>query len=409
MNKLERIIHQSLEGKPALRNTLKKIYQASLSIVPTTNINEENVVVRPNCFYGFHNLCPWSKDNKYLLTHRFQTPDDRLPEKGQKIEVGVFFGENHQSYRKITETNVWNWQQGAMLQWLGGGHRLILNDWKEGRHCARVLDVSGEGVGEFATPVSAAAPDGSSFVSFCFDSLSEGLHGYGYAYRATPGRRKNLGDRLLHIDCATGEIDTLVTIGDVLKLSPRKLPAEAFHFFSHCLYSPSGKFLMFFHRWKSNTSDLGTQVVIYDFEAGRAHVLPLGEFVSHASWHTDRYAFLYAENTEGVRGYFLVDCLLDNARPMAFEGLGCDGHPQVLAQSPRAVTDTYPDRFRMQKLYVMDLERSACELLLSLKIPFRFRDAVRCDFHPRWDRSGQYISFDSAHTGVRSHCTIRVQ
>lgn len=409
MNKLEGIIHQSLEGRPALRNTLKKIYQASMSIVPTSNINEESVVVRPNCFYGFHNICPWSKDNKYLLTHKFQTPDDRLPEKGQKIEVGAFSGEGYQTYSKITETNVWNWQQGSMLQWLGDGHRLILNDWKGGGHRARVLDVSGKEVWEFEAPVSAVAPDGSSFVSFNFDSLSEGLRGYGYAYTEAPTSNSNLGGRLQIIDCATGNIGTIINIEDVLKLSSKNIPSEAFQFFSHCLYSPSGKLLMFFHRWKSNSSDLGTQVVIYDFETQGTHILPLGDFVSHASWYTDRYAFLYAENGSGVRGYFLVDCTQGTVIRTSFDRLICDGHPQVLDQSSRVVTDTYPDRFRMQKLYMMDLDRSSCELLLSLKIPFKFRDEVRCDFHPRWDRSGRYISFDSAHTGVRSHCTVRVQ
>lgn len=410
MNRLERTLHQSLEGRPRLRNSLKFFYQAALSSLPAQNVNENLIQIRPQAFYGFHTTCPWSKDNRFLLTHRFNTQTPSGSPDKSCVEIGVFYGDNWSEYRPISETKLWNWQQGSMLQWLGDKDLAIFNDWRDGAHRAQVFDTSGRQVTSFDVPVAATSPDGSSFLSYSFDRLSEGLKGYGYSRKSGTVMIDGVASEraLIYVDCETRRPSVLFTLDDIIGVSKRTFSPGAYHYFSHCLYSPKGDKALAFHRWTDTSDDVKTQALVYNFQNNDVSILPLGEYISHASWLTQSELVLYAQNLDGQRGYFVVNVESNSVSPLGEKTLSSDGHPQARHDTPMIVTDTYPDRYRMQKLYCVDLAARASHLLLSLKIPLRYRNTVRCDFHPRWDRTGKYVSFDSAHTGVRAHCTLRL-
>jgi len=60
---------------------------------------------------------------------------------------------------------------------------------------------------------------------------------------------------------------------------------------------------------------------------------------------------------------------------------------------------------------VFDTETGRRYDLARLKAPKRFATTDpykhwQCDLHPRWDRSGRVICFDSAFSGERALCTI---
>jgi Tol biopolymer transport system component len=63
--------------------------------------------------------------------------------------------------------------------------------------------------------------------------------------------------------------------------------------------------------------------------------------------------------------------------------------------------DTYPDDDRLQSLLVFDLTTEELVELGKFRQPLRFNDDLRCDLHPRWNRSGTKICFDSTHQGRR--------
>ena len=62
------------------------------------------------------------------------------------------------------------------------------------------------------------------------------------------------------------------------------------------------------------------------------------------------------------------------------------------------VTDTYPDRTRIQTVYVMKGD----EVKTAVKVfsPFKYGGDVRCDLHPRWVQ-GNRICFDGTFEGKR--------
>jgi hypothetical protein len=129
--------------------------------------------------------------------------------------------------------------------------------------------------------------------------------------------------------------------------------------------------------------------------------------ISHACWLDDSRILGYLQTPQNGAAYQVLEDFKEGNRPVGAGILVSDGHPCVDSSGALLVTDTYPNRTRRQELIVYDLPNSSAAVLASLRIPYAFRNEFRCDFHPRWDRSGTMISFDSAHTGVRSHCTIQ--
>ena len=70
------------------------------------------------------------------------------------------------------------------------------------------------------------------------------------------------------------------------------------------------------------------------------------------------------------------------------------------------MTDTYPDKFRMAKIYKVDVITQEVELLISVYSSKEFQTKdfkchIACDLHPRVSFSGKYLCFDSPRTGKR--------
>ena len=69
------------------------------------------------CFFGYYDLQPFDKSDRYHLCHRVSF-FDRLPDKNDVCELGYIDTENGK-FLKLSETTAWNFQQGALLRWYG--------------------------------------------------------------------------------------------------------------------------------------------------------------------------------------------------------------------------------------------------------------------------------------------------
>ena len=76
-----------------------------------------------------------------------------------------------------------------------------------------------------------------------------------------------------------------------------------------------------------------------------------------------------------------------------------DGHPTYSYDGKYVVTDTYPDRRRIQSIYVMDGKK--VKKVAKVFSPFKYGGDVRCDLHPRWSKDGKQICFDGSFDGKR--------
>lgn len=410
MNRLETKIHSLLEDYPAAKDFTRDVYQRICSFIPIRNKIPDNLVTRCGYFYGFHNTCPWSSNSKLLLTHKVRNTSLRKPRAGESIGVGCFTGENFETYTPLAESQSWNWQQGSLAQWLGTSSHLIFNDFNGESNYARIVNSVGIDVSSLDMPIAAVSPDGRNALSYSFERLRTGMPGYEYASGSNAEEHVQIprSDGLYLIDLDSGEATKIFSIEEIVTYLPETSFKGAYHFFSHCLFSPSNKRIAFYHRWRKPGKMLRTRLITCDLDGSERFIYPIGDTVSHYIWVDDSHILAYAGTKQAGCHYYYLSDKLNELSTIGERWFTSDGHPNISPDKRWVLTDTYPNRYRMQYILLYDLWAKTGYQVLRLRIPFKYRNELRCDFHPRWDRTGNTISFDSIHNGERAHCTLAI-
>ena len=101
------------------------------------------------CFFGYYDKCQWDEKEEYMLFHEagFQ---DRLPAKEDSVKICLLETRTGR-VEILDETYAWNFQQGAMLQWLPG-QRVLYNARKNGQFISVIRDISGGSIKEMGVP-----------------------------------------------------------------------------------------------------------------------------------------------------------------------------------------------------------------------------------------------------------------
>ena len=413
MNRLERLVYDRLKANPAFKKAIVGLYQRLLYSIPITRERSRSPLVpRPGAFFGFHDKCPFSPDGSFLLAHRSEAPL-RRPQEGDTAEIGLYLGEDLLQYRPLTNTRAWNWQMGAMLQWVGGSNTLIFNDCADGALIARRLTHDGAELGALQRPVAALSPDGKWAAGHSFCRMRHTVHSAGYAYAngSEPEADLPLSNKhcVYTINLADGSTQDLFSLQDIASIAPDDTMQDAFHYFTHCLFSPSGNRFVFYHRWVQDNNRYWTRMFSCGLDGSDIHLFPTAGFVSHIAWSDADHILAYCSSPRFGDGYHLFKDRTDDYALVGQKVFSSDGHPHYSPDGRYILTDTYPDRFRRQKLLLFDVKEEILDELAACKIPFDFRADVRCDFHPRWNREGTIVCFDSAHSGTRTLYTMQLK
>ena len=411
MNKLEAIIYNLVKTNPRIKNKLRNIYQLAMAVVPVKKVSTNyQITTREGFFFGFHDKTPFSYDDSKLLAHRYRGDDRRTPDTDDQVDIGYFEGADYLQFKPLHRSTAWNWNQGAMLQWIGETDHLIFNDFDGKRHVAKISDCAGSLLETLDLPIGAVSPDGTKALSYDFARLRRGMPGYGYSNGSDPDYGVNIpgreGSGLKLIELKNSEVRELFTLADIAALEPEESMQGAFHYFTHCLFNPSGGRFAFFHRWLVDDNLRFTRLITCDMQGKDIYIFPTAGMVSHYAWKDDQHVLAYASTRADGDRYYLFE---DQGSGLEVVGRDCfnsDGHPQFSPEGNYFVTDTYPDRFRRQALIIFDWQAGRRRDLARMQLPLRFIREPRCDFHPRWNRQGDMICFDSAHTGNRSLCTV---
>lgn len=411
MNKLERIVYDYVKRNPKLKNLIRDSYQRILSVVPKKKKDSQyRILEREGFFFGFHDKVPWSGDHTKLLAHRFEL-ENRDIHKEDEVEVGYFSGKDYQEFKSLGKTNAWNWQQGAMLQWVGDSNEILYNDWNGKKNHGKIIDQEGNLIKELEGAVGALDPSGSYGLSYSFERLNIGMYGYGYANENDPWKNEKIpgNSGLTLIDINENEEKMLFSIEDMAYFKPEASMENAYHFFTHCLFSPGGERFLFLHRWYHEGRRMHSRMISCDLEGKNRHIFPTNDMVSHITWVKEDKVFAYCGHPETGDGYYLFEDQGGSPEKLGSGLYHADGHPQHSLANDKIVTDTYPNRFRIQELSIYDYTTNEKDVVAKLKAPIAFKEVVRCDLHPRWNRHGTMLCFDSAHTGKRALCTLELK
>jgi len=409
MNRFENYINQRVENCDTLKRFLKDIYQRTASLIPVRDIIQaNNMKVREGFFAGFHDICPWSPSGVKMLAHCPESDINlRSGADGPPLEckIGYFDSKTDGVFRPLGTTRAWNWQEGARLQWVDDDS-LIWNDIRDGTLVSVQKTLVPAQAERLGPPIHAISSSGRFATVLSFKRIA--IWSQAYSYLDLDRESINQADSLDIFDLEKRVSCSRVYLSDVMGTHPCGTMDSAHHYFSYTRFSPDERQCAFFHCWLCGTRRY-SRLFVKDLDNNKLHLVSESSWISHYCWDGNDALIVYDQDTKGRRGYRRWDLATASFQPIRHGTLNSDGHPQVSPNGRWMLTDTYPNRFMQQAVIIYDLEKHVGHLLLKAKMPFHYRYENRCDFHPRWNRSGTAICFDSVHGQRRSLCIIDVQ
>ena len=418
MNKIERIIYDMVKSRPGLKRAFRNIYQSFFDMMPAERIKSKyKINMLENRFFGFHDHSPFSDDESFVLSCVSSSPIS-MPRSGEKISLSLDCVESSKDPIIFGKTSAWNWHMGSKLQWFGED-TIFFNDLVNGNPVGRFVGISGDRKFELNAHFSSVNFKESIGVGYSFSRVEQGMPGYGYL-----NQKKSSNDNvLIPKDCGLYVWDLkaqketfFISIEEIASSSNPITTKDYFHFATHALFNKTASKIAFIHRWveASNIDIRRSRLMLLDVKSQSLSQLTYGNMISHFHWLTDNSIIAYC-NVPGLGDrYCIIDTTSLEVNPLSNSALTSDGHPHPFKDGKKFVSDTYPNRRRMQELFLFDIENSKKTTLGHFYHPKEFQSpdiyTHWCvDLHPRWSQSGRYISFDSCNSGIRSHCILDLE
>lgn len=413
MNKIETIVYNAVRKNPALKQFVRNCYQTIFDLLPRKKeFFSGDFDFKEGYFFGFHDVSPLSMDEKRLLAMQYPF-DLRMPRPEEPLTIGYFDFNNGKlgQYHELGKSYAWNFHKGCRLQWMDN-NRIIFNTARNGKLGAEIIDCSNGSQQYIDYPIDAIfVKDGKEMASsFSYERLERCMPGYGYPYHDDGEINKSAPEDtgLYLVNLSSGERKLLLSIRDIAIKVTDTVENEYLHFVTHTEFSPDGKYLSFLYRRIPREGDYMKRrsvMCVYSFESEKLIVLPSQESGSHYVWN-NRHQIIASCNIDGKNCHALFD--MNNLSEVVMidsDHLNSDGH-QSFIDDNRFVTDTYPDKYRMAKLYLADIQSDSSKLIGSLYSPKKFQTKdfhchIACDLHPRVLAGGKYVCFDSPRTGKR--------
>lgn len=391
-----------------------------------------------NCFVGFHDITPWSPDESCLAIHRASPTFHQMDDCRNPIEICLWRPQSGE-IEAVDSTLGWNFQQGSRLQWLPGTvDTLIFNTVEHGRAVAVLRNVRTQSRTVLPGAIYVISPDGRTSISPNFCTLAHRWKAYGYPLLdATPMTSDQDADGLWQLDLATGSHSLFISTRRAASFEAVPSADPASHFLCHASFSPDGSRVIFLHRFFSSDGGLFTRMIATDRDA-RQMVLLAQEKVSHFDWLDRSNVLVWARfsggglaavRARGTLGAAWMKPLLGVARKMTgrwkksllaesyykisiedpgsrtrfgWPFLDSDGHPMIARSHKWVVTDFYPDKTGKLPviLYNPDLARRV-DVQSFAHHPRSSDSDVKCDLHPRWNRSERLLAVDTCEAGFR--------
>lgn len=414
MNKVETLVYGLVKRHPGIKKLVKTLYQGVFDMLPRkAEYFSGEYDFKEGYFFGFHDVSPLSNDETKCLANKVPF-EGRMPKKGESMEVGYFdinkgkFGEFH----KLGDTYSWNYHKGCRLQWIDK-ETVIYNNADGDKLCCVIQNVkTGETV-KHKYPIDAVYNNGTEqfATSFCYERLNRCMPGYGYAVGDGDTHEPAPADDGLYlINLNNDETQQIISLKELSEKVSKEGRPDYTHFVTHTEFSLDGRYVAFLYRVVPNGQEgkdmHKTWILVYDLKEHNLITLTTQESGSHYVWNH--------------RNEIIASCVIDgkschvmyninnpeNYKIIAGDTVNSDGHQSFITDEV-FITDTYPDRRRMTKLYKVDVNTSSAIKIADIYSPKEYQTKnvkchIACDMHPRVSPSRKYVCFDSPRTGIRS-------
>lgn len=351
-------------------------------------------------WFAYYDKCQFDPAGRYVLGMAV-TFNDRPPRPEDAIELGYIDRQQNNAWTPFAQTTAWCWQQGCMLQWLpGSSSKVIYNTRTETGYGAIIQDLF---TGEKQTlphPIYAISPDAKHAIFPNFHRLGQTRPGYGYNGFPDPfsSELHPAGDGIYTMDLQTGQAHLIITLDQIANLNMEAKPVGK-HWFNHLLYNQDGSRFIFLHRWNPNPNVTIWQTRMFTAAAdGSAlHIINDHQMTSHFIWKNPTQILAWSREPEKQDRFHLYTDQTETVETVGEGILKQDGHISYSPDGQWLVTDTYPDKERMQTLMLFNPASARLEILGKFYMPPIDLIETRCDLHPRWSPDGRFLCIDSRH------------
>lgn len=394
-------------------------------------------------WFGYYNYDVMSRDGSKMLCNRASF-DARAITADDTIELG-YYEINSGEWHPIGTTDSFNWQQGAMLQWLPNDENKVIYNCSRNNHFKSVIHdiVTGE-KRELDFPVYCITPDGRYSISLNYER-SYWCRAYHYQSVRNPEYdvRVAQDDGIFKVDLQNNTVTRIVSIQDVIMMDALDDFKTAKHWLEHIMINQAGDRIVFLHRYSYGNA-YSTRMFICDGDGNNLQLVDgwKENDWSHFGWKGDR-AFViysvkknafqanYAKSVQKAKSKFSVMSIInwavhlpglriikDKLKPnMRYYKLyeeidgkysfvknydikmfDIDGHPSFTEDGRYMITDSYPDEVGFQRLMIFDTVTMKGLIVGKLKAPLSGNPAS-CDLHPKLSFDGKYVVVDTAYTG----------
>lgn len=401
-------------------------------------------------WFGYYNYDTLTLDHSKLLCNRI-TKDGVFPRADLKIEIG-YYDIPSGLWHHVGESDSWNWQQGCMAQWLNDDE-IIYNSSDGNHHTAIIYNIKNNTERKINWAIYAITPDGKKSIAL---DMERAHWCRAYHYESVIDKKKDgpiyEDDGIFEINLENNTRKKIIPIQDIIALDYRPYFSKAKHWLEHIMINQDGTKFCVLHRFSSinNVFSYKTRLIIVDIKTLNMQCIPGWETTqwSHFGWNHDSFSiYAYPSRKKVDESDFsagnkietippqlknnhasfisIIKSVIRNTVPRYIlqrikGGLTSyeyyqhndkcykltdkfdpnpfliDGHPSFTPDGRYMITDTYPDKHHIQRLYVYDI-KTRKYLLLGSFYAYYDKTPSSCDLHPKLSKDGRYLVVDSAH------------
>jgi hypothetical protein len=409
-------------------------------------------------FFGYYDKRPWNARGTRILAHEVAIYD-RPPQSDDEALVGIIdVGDQHR-FEPIGRTRAWNFQQGAMLQWLGPDfeRHAVFNRRDDDALVGIVINLETGAERRLDRPIAALSPDGRWALSLNFARLADVRPGYGYAGLTDPWHREPcpIDDGIYLIDVVSGRSRLILSLDQITRHDAPSAPPNVKQWVNALLFNHRSNRFCFVHRWRRTDGGFVSRLLTANRDGTGLYCLSNSGMISHYDWRNANQLLAWARKgttaartgddalgrlpslgkhrllqrppgswllrlarrsgaVGWTRRHVLGDRFIlftDQTRVTENVGLGVlveDGHCSYSPDGRWVLMDTYPHEDNQRTLLVYDTRQSKVHVVGRFYSDPRLVDQLRCDLHARWSGDGRSVCFDSTHDGSRQIYSVDV-
>ena len=356
-------------------------------------------------WFGYYDKHQFDSTGRYVLGMR-PPFEGCTPGAEDVLEVGYVDLQDGDRWTTIGTSRAWNWQQGCMLQWIPESDEIIYNDRRDGDFVSVIHDRATKTERVLPYPIYTVSPDGKHAATLNFARLAYTRPGYGYT--GVPYTKLDAmvpeDEGVFLLDLKTGERRLIQSLKEIAAVDHRESMDSGLNWVNHLLFSTDGSRLIFLHRWRESmdlSSGWKTRMFTVGSDGSAPRIVADHGMVSHFIWRNPQEILAWSSEPDTGSRYHLYDDAAGTATVIGEGVLTRDGHCTYSPDGDWILTDTYPDRDRMQQLMLYRPSDGALVPLGKFHLSPDWKGELRCDLHPRFSRDGKSVCIDSMHTGKR--------